>query len=93
MSKIKVTKVFPMAKPGEPWVPIVRIPIGEHPVAKYPEWAIARLIELGHAELIATEKVRVEDDPEAAAALAKAKDEEAAAKDAAKKAEKPEGKK
>ena len=77
MSKVRVTKVHPLAKPGEPWVPIVRIPIGEHALSKYPDWAVARLVDLGHAELIETETVKVENDPEAAAALAAAKEEEA----------------
>lgn len=95
MSALKVTKVHPLAKRGEPWVPIVRIPVGEHAVSKYPDWAVARLIELGHAELIEGQKVRVDDNPEAAAALEAAKAEEATmrAAEAAKKAEKADGKK
>lgn len=76
MTVLKVTKVHPQAKRGDPSVPIVRIPIGEHPVSKYPDWAVARLIELGHAEIIEGEKVK-DEDPAAAAALEAAKAEEA----------------
>ncbi len=76
MKLLKVTKVHPLAKRGDPSIPQVRIPLGEHSVAKYPDWAVARLIELGHAELIEGKRA-AEDDPEAAAALEAAKAEEA----------------
>lgn len=76
MSVLKVTKLHPLAKRGEPWVPIVRIPIGEHPLSKHPDWAVARLVELGHAEVIEGEKGKVDEDPAAAEALAAAKAEE-----------------
>ncbi len=78
-SVLNVTKLHPLAKRGDATVPIVLIPVGEHPLSKYPDWAVARLVEKGHATIIKGAKV-AEEDPEAAEALAKAKTEAEAAK-------------
>ena len=78
---LKVTRVVPLAKKGDPNAKQVRLAVGEHRLADVPKWAADRLIEKGAAEIV---KGKGDDKPDPAdeEALAKAKAEAEAAKKA-----------
>lgn len=84
--KIRVIESLTLAKPGEPWVPQVHMPKGEHEATRFPDWAIQRMIALKRAKAVKSRARRAAadqngglgDDPETAAALAKAKEEQEA---------------
>lgn len=80
-SKLIVNKAHRVAKLGEPHVPQVSFRKGEFPVGKYPEWAVAHMVDKGHAKIIESKEEKKPDPtPEEIAALEKAKAEEEAAK-------------